>query len=255
MDLLAEYEALVAKVDALAGGITTRRREDLACRAGCSACCQVSLSVSPVEAAAVARLFATLPREARERARARALVPIEAVPVVPLAERCVMLEEDGTCAVYAARPLVCRTQGLPLRYPAGLVPAAAVRARAVARGPIKEAIRGGVPSSGSIAAPSPCLPADSHSRGRVGPLSQAGEGTVVLDSGCSSMKKAAGELTWCPLNFTGRAPDGEDVVDAGRVDEILAVVNRRFVAHRDGPAGDPLSRTPLSVLAAGGVSP
>ena len=36
-----------------------------------------------------------------------------------------MLELDGRCAVYAHRPLVCRTQGYALRYPAGFMPEAA----------------------------------------------------------------------------------------------------------------------------------
>jgi hypothetical protein len=43
--------------------------------------------------------------------------------------RCAMLEPDGRCAVYEQRPLVCRTQGLALRYPPGVVPASAVRER------------------------------------------------------------------------------------------------------------------------------
>ena len=56
---------------------------------------------------------------------------------------------------------------------------------------------------------------------------------------------AAGELTWCPLNFTGRPPAPADVLDAGRVDEVLALINRRFAAR----AGlDPLARTPIRAL-------
>jgi hypothetical protein len=43
--------------------------------------------------------------------------------------RCAMLDPDGRCAVYEHRPLVCRTQGLALRYPPGVVPASAVRER------------------------------------------------------------------------------------------------------------------------------
>jgi hypothetical protein len=40
-----------------------------------------------------------------------------------------MLEPDGRCAVYEQRPLVCRTQGLALRYPHGVIPVSAVRER------------------------------------------------------------------------------------------------------------------------------
>jgi hypothetical protein len=60
-------------------------------------------------------------------------------------------------------------------------------------------------------------------------------------------RSAAGEVTHCPLNFTGRAPDGADVLDAERVDQILALVNHR---HALASGGDPRERKELSVLAA-----
>lgn len=34
----------------------------------------------------------------------------------PATEGCAFLGPDGGCRVYAARPYVCRTQGLPLRW-------------------------------------------------------------------------------------------------------------------------------------------
>lgn len=54
----------------------------------------------------------------------------------------------------------------------------------------------------------------------------------------------AGEITWCPLNYGERPPGPEDVLDAERVDVLLAVVNRRR-------AVEPLARTPLARLARG----
>jgi hypothetical protein len=41
----------------------------------------------------------------------------------------VLLDGEDACSIYPARPLVCRSQGLPLRYPSDLVPAEAVRVR------------------------------------------------------------------------------------------------------------------------------
>jgi len=114
-----EYLALVAKVDAFGRAVATRRADDLQCRAGCSACCAVELSVSGVEAARIEEALEALDAEARARVAGRA----------SRRGRCVMLEDDGRCAVYEARPLVCRTQGLPLAYPRGTLPAEAVRAR------------------------------------------------------------------------------------------------------------------------------
>ncbi len=52
----------------------------------------------------------------------------------------------------------------------------------------------------------------------------------------------AGEVTWCPLNYGARPPESRDVLDAERVDVLLAVVNRRA-------SESPLSRTPLTELA------
>jgi Fe-S-cluster containining protein len=60
-------------------------------------------------------------------------------------------------------------------------------------------------------------------------------------------KSAAGEVTHCPLNFVARAPEPADVLDAERVDQILALVNHRF-AHARGLDG--AQRTSLSELAA-----
>lgn len=181
-----DYLAVRAKVDAFVSIVSERRAADLACRRGCSGCCQVQLSVSAVEAQALRAALLSLPSEARERLHARAAQ--DPSPVGP----CVMLEEDGACAVYAARPLVCRTQGLPLRYPAGLVPPAAVL-----------------------------------------------------------LKVASGAVTCCPLNFTSGRPAAADILDAERVDQLLALVNRR---HAEAHAQDPLARTPLRALAREGGS-
>ncbi|MCB9611122.1 MAG: YkgJ family cysteine cluster protein [Sandaracinus sp.] len=52
-------------------------------------------------------------------------------------------------------------------------------------------------------------------------------------------------LVWCPLNFTERPPTGPDVLDAGRLDEALALLNRAFVG-----SGDPLERVALRDLVA-----
>lgn len=174
----AEYEALRDKVDAFTRETEARRREDLACRAGCAACCHVDLEVSDVEAAAVREAVVALEEPARARLSERASRRRE--PGGP----CVMLE-DGRCVIYAARPLVCRTQGHALRYPAGTLPEGAVRAGA-----------------------------------------------------------SAGEVTWCPLNYAERAPGAEDVLDAERVDVLLALVNRRATDR-------PLARTSLAALARG----
>jgi hypothetical protein len=178
---LSEYDALVAKVDAFLHDATQRRDEDIVCGRGCEACCHVSLAVCAVEAAGVTRALRELPVEALRRLAARAQ---HALAESPDDKRCVMLENDGSCAVYQARPLVCRTQGLALRYPPRSFPDEFVMAHG--------------------------------------------------DDGS--------DIVWCPLNFTAQPPRGEDVVEAGRLDEMLGVVNLRFV---DGDRDAALARHPL----------
>ena len=182
-----EYRALVEKVDGFTTAVGQRRRADLACRPGCSSCCEVWLTVSPVEAQPLRAALDALPTAARESVAQRGRQE-RAREARGEAARCAMLEPDGRCAVYEARPLVCRTQGLALQYPPGVVPEAAVRGRT-----------------------------------------------------------SRGEITYCPLNFTGAQPGAADVLDAERVDQLLAIVSVRY-AHAHGL--DPAARTSLSDLAA-----
>lgn len=207
----AEYGALVEKVDAFVASTTARRSDSLRCTRGCEACCHVWLSVGAVEAEAVRAGLGALPQEARDRVRergrreqARAQVAARGSAREQDSEhgeaRCAFLEQDGSCAIYAQRPLVCRSQGQALRYPEGFVPEASVR-----------------------------------------------------------MRIKSGAVTWCPLNYTDTAPRGEDVLDAERVDQILAVVTRRHVAQAleaRGSVGEQddgaLLRVTLSDLAAEG---
>lgn len=58
-----------------------------------------------------------------------------------------------------------------------------------------------------------------------------------------------GDVTWCPLNYHRAAPNAEDVLDAERVDQILAVVAERYVRALGLASG---TRHALSALAAEG---
>jgi hypothetical protein len=108
---LAEYQALVSKVDAFFDRVSARYAERLRCGEGCSSCCGFHLTVSPVEAAALEAGIATLPANVRrtlaERGRALA----------GAAGPCPALDSEGRCSVYAWRPIVCRTHGVPMRVP------------------------------------------------------------------------------------------------------------------------------------------
>jgi Fe-S-cluster containining protein len=117
MSVRARYAELCAKVDAFfakahaaspgEGGIT--------CHAGCSECCRRRFSVTRLEAEAIEELLAALPDDRRAALAERALRGDPGV--------CPALDADGRCAVYAARPLICRSHGLPIRFQPGLLDA------------------------------------------------------------------------------------------------------------------------------------
>jgi hypothetical protein len=101
------YRELAARVDAFFAKVHARHGADMACAPGCDACCRVRPTVTRVEADEVRALVASLAPPERERVVARALAAS--------ADRCAALDDEGRCAIYAARPLVCRSHGVPVR--------------------------------------------------------------------------------------------------------------------------------------------
>jgi Fe-S-cluster containining protein len=104
MESLLNYRNLVAKVDELCGRIIREYGDSISCHKGCDGCCR-HISLFPVEAAALAAALRGIPPEksAQIRKLARAASP-EACPLL----------ENGCCLLYAFRPIICRTHGLPL---------------------------------------------------------------------------------------------------------------------------------------------
>ena len=102
---LDNYRILISRVDELCRGIEERFKPSIACASGCDGCCR-HLSLFPVEAVALATALQDLPLPDRLRIQERAR---NARPSDP----CPLLEEHR-CTLYQARPLICRTHGLPL---------------------------------------------------------------------------------------------------------------------------------------------
>lgn len=92
-------EALYAEVDVEAAGVARHHRDRLVCKRGCHDCCVDDLTVFAVEAEHLVQRHAAV---------------FASAPHAPGA--CALLDADGACRVYADRPYVCRTQGLPLRW-------------------------------------------------------------------------------------------------------------------------------------------
>lgn len=109
-------DELVGKVDAFFTRVHARfpGSDGVTCRAGCDDCCRRRFSVTALEAEVIAEHLAALPDAARAELAARAEHGDAAV--------CPALQPDGRCAVYAARPLICRTHGLPIRFAAPTAP-------------------------------------------------------------------------------------------------------------------------------------
>ncbi len=88
------------EVDASVAPLVAQHAERLACRKGCAACCVDDLTVFEVEAERIRAVHGALLEKG-----------------VPHAEgACAFLDDTGACRIYADRPYVCRTQGLPLRW-------------------------------------------------------------------------------------------------------------------------------------------
>jgi hypothetical protein len=108
------YAALVEKVDAFAKSAHNGQAEFLRCGYGCDGCCRVRRSATRVEIAHIQAHLSGYPAD-RRAALARRRARLDATGEA----RCVFLDDDGGCAVYAARPLICRTHGPAVRLPDG----------------------------------------------------------------------------------------------------------------------------------------
>jgi hypothetical protein len=101
-------DELFARVDAFFTRVEARHPGGLTCHAGCDDCCRRRFSVTALEAEVLAEGLARLPPDARAALARRAADGGDPA--------CPALEPDGRCAVYASRPLICRTHGLPIRF-------------------------------------------------------------------------------------------------------------------------------------------
>lgn len=93
-------DVLHDEIDVVARHLHVLHAARTQCKRGCASCCVDELTVFEVEAEPIRRGFAALLAEGSPHALGG----------------CAFLDEAGGCRVYASRPYVCRTQGLPLRW-------------------------------------------------------------------------------------------------------------------------------------------
>jgi Fe-S-cluster containining protein len=110
--------ALIQIVDAALAEAARKSGAWLVCRPGCCECCMGPFPISEADAVRLRHGLADLQsrdpqRAARIRSRSREWAEGDDEP-------CPVLDPDtGTCDLYAARPLTCRTFGPPVRCASG----------------------------------------------------------------------------------------------------------------------------------------
>jgi hypothetical protein len=99
---------LFSKVDTFFAATKQKHGAAITCHAGCDDCCKRRFSVTMLEADAIRQALSELSDDDKETLAKRAS-HLEGTD-------CPALGDDGRCAVYAARPMICRTHGLPIRF-------------------------------------------------------------------------------------------------------------------------------------------
>jgi Fe-S-cluster containining protein len=109
------YRDLVARLDAWTASARALHAERMQCRVGCDACCRRHLSVVSLEAEVLAGAAAALPVERRRGLRDHLEGWDERFEGREVAGTPCPLLAEGSCLLYEARPVLCRTHGFPLR--------------------------------------------------------------------------------------------------------------------------------------------
>jgi hypothetical protein len=103
---VSRYRDVASKVDTFFARVQARYASDLQCGSGCSDCCAVRLTVTSVEAAEISRFVAGWSVTRRATLAAN---------VAASTSSCAALDPAGHCLIYDARPIVCRSHGVPIR--------------------------------------------------------------------------------------------------------------------------------------------
>lgn len=135
-DIEQNYRGLLDHVDTWFRRCLEAGGTAFACRAGCSACCRGLFDITLLDAHLLQRAFASLPHDTRDEIRVKCEVRLQelqgqwpdlrppyllnALPEKAWTEMpeddetpCPLLDMQGLCLVYHARPLPCRLHGLP----------------------------------------------------------------------------------------------------------------------------------------------
>src|SRR5688572_13527749 len=84
-----------------------------ACKSGCNYCCRTNIHPTLPELARIVEEIGTWVEQRKSELKARVAQVAEMQGSLSIAQAdqsgsCVMLNTDGTCSIYRARPLICR---------------------------------------------------------------------------------------------------------------------------------------------------
>ena len=107
-----DYVDLIQAVDTASSELSVRFASEVTCKRGCHQCCLPNLTVSEIERQHIRQHLASDPHKTSQ------LLDLEqADPHRGL--RCSFLHQDGGCGIYTARPIMCRSHGLPILFEEG----------------------------------------------------------------------------------------------------------------------------------------
>ena len=105
-DILFQYQNLVHKVDQVCKNLMNHYRAYIICSPGCSQCCEVERTVLPIEAHVIEQQLSIFSPQRIKKLRARHRKNDASCPML----------WENLCSIYFARPIICRTHGLPIFY-------------------------------------------------------------------------------------------------------------------------------------------
>ena len=120
--MFTKLKKLYAFVDDTAQRVRERFPAEVKCRPGCTDCCSAVFDLSYIEAAFMAHCFQELEAETKKLILAQAeqaLAEWQQLFAAPEPDpstariRCPLLNSEGLCSCYRARPVNCRTYGVP----------------------------------------------------------------------------------------------------------------------------------------------
>ncbi len=137
-DLLERYGELLGEVDRWFESCLNLHPGSITCRQGCSECCRGLFDITVLDALYLKRGFDLLPEDIQEQVRSLSAARLSGLSrrwpefrepwilngipedqwdeMMPEEDTtpCPLLSGDGSCRVYAHRPMTCRLNGIPL---------------------------------------------------------------------------------------------------------------------------------------------